>query len=147
MISTGKSKVSELKLHRENKEQTGEGKRKRRRSNLGLLISVALAAYFIFTMGSQFTQLHAMQSNMDSLQIQVEELKSRNAALRQEIKQIKSDSYVEQAAREQLGLVKPGETLVVQAQSQQEGNKKPQPSQPKETQSETFNVRYKNIYD
>ncbi len=149
MISTGKSKVTELKLHRENKEQVGAVRHKRGKSKLVLFFSVALAAYFVFSLGSQFNKLHAMQSNMDSLQSQVEELKSRNAALRQEIKQIKSDSYVEQVAREQLGLVKPGETLVVQAQSQQENNKKPQttPSKENKPQGETFNVPYKNIYD
>ncbi|WP_333871425.1 septum formation initiator family protein [Desulforamulus putei] len=149
MISTGKGKVTELKLHRENKEQGGKIRRRSGRSKLVLILSVVVVAYVVFSLGNQFKKLQAMQSNMESLQSQVQELKSRNAALREEIKQIKSDSYVEQVAREQLGLVKPGETLVVQAQSQQENYKKPQPVPAKENkpQGEGFNVKYKNIYD
>lgn len=122
--------------------------RRRKRGRLVMIASAVLAAYMIFSLGSQFKKLHDMQNSMELLQNQVQELKTRNAALREEIKLIKSDSYVEQVAREQLGLVKPGETLVVQVQSPQPASSKTSPrSADEKQQGDEFNIKYKNIYD
>lgn len=144
MISPGKGKVTELRLHREQAKPS----RGRKKNKLVLLFSVFFVGYLVVSMGSQINRLQGMQSNVESLQTQIEELKTRNAALRQEIKQIKSDSYIEQVAREQLGLVKPGETLVVQAQqAQTNGTIEGPATQDNKKTGETFNIRYKNIYD
>lgn len=148
MISPGKGKVAELNLHREQKEQTRPRRSERKGNKLVLVLAVVFVGYIFFSLGNEFNKLHNMQTNMESLQSQITELKTRNTALRQEIKQIKSDSYIEQVAREQLGLVKPGENLVVQTQTQGASTTN-EPGQTKESkkQGETFNVPYKNIYD
>lgn len=149
MISPGKGKVAELNLHRELKEQNRLRRSTRKGNKLVLVLSVAFVGYLFFSLGNEFNKLHSMQTNVESLQSQIKELKTRNTALQQEIKQIKSDSYIEQVAREQLGLVKPGENLVVQAQSTQGSNTTKAPAQTSQSkkQGETFNVQYKNIYD
>ena len=150
MISTGKNKVTKLKLHRDNKESPPE-KRGRKGSKWPFFLLTIFLGYFIFSLGSQFSRLHTMHENMNSLQNQVKELNSRNATLRDQIKQIKSDSYIEQVAREQLGLVKPGETLVVPAQSQQvqQGNNQAGAVKPQgnSQSNQKVDVKYKNIYD
>ncbi|RYD03674.1 hypothetical protein N752_18165 [Desulforamulus aquiferis] len=116
MISTGKGKVAELKLHRENKPENNKPPRKQIGFRLVIVFLIAMVAYIAFSISSQIGRLQAMQNNVETIQSQVEELKHKNAALREELKRIKSDSYVEQVAREQLGLVKPGETLIVPTQ-------------------------------
>lgn len=148
MISTGKGKVAELKLHRENKEPAPKFRRRRNGARFILIICVTIAGYIAFSLGNQYSYLYAMQNNVETIQAQVEELRNKNAALREEINKIKSDAYVEQVAREQLGLVKPGETLVVPTQGTTSSDKKTQPSTPPTSGTqETFKVRDKNIYD
>ncbi|CCO08633.1 FtsB family cell division protein [Desulforamulus hydrothermalis] len=148
MISTGKGKITELKLYREQPATNEPMRRRSKRGGAALMVSILFVAYMIFSLGSQFKKLHDMQNSMELLQNQVQELKTRNAALREEIKLIKSDSYVEQVAREQLGLVKPGETLVVQVQSPQPADAKTSSrSTGEKQQGEGFNIKYKNIYD
>lgn len=147
MISTGKGNVTELKLHREVKG--GQRKPSRPGARLLLIICIIFLGYLTFSVGSQINQLHLMKNNLNNIQAQVEELKHKNASLREELKRIKSDSYVEEVAREQLGLVKPGETLVVPTQTTYDGavQKVIVPPVDKARQVETMNVRNKNIYD
>ena len=147
MISTGKNKVTELKLHREHKERASRLRSGRGNNKVMMFVALAVIGYILFSLTSQFSRLHSMQANVNSLQNQVKEIENRNTALREQIKQIKSDAYIEQVAREQLGLVKPGETLVVPAQSQQGSDVNKQQNSPKQETGEGFQVRYKNIYD
>lgn len=151
MISTGKGKVTELRLHRENREQISRVRQGRGSGKLILCISVVIVGYIIFSLGNQFNRLHTMESNVGDMKKQVEELKTKNSALREEIKKIRSDSYVEQVAREQLGLVKPGETLVVPTQSPSNGAAPALPAQSPSTnkgsKEKGINIKYTNIYD
>ena len=148
MISADKGKVAELKLRRENKEPAPRHRRNRGGARLILFVCVSVVGYMIFSLGSQISYLHAMQTNVETIQGQVEELTQKNTALREEIKKIKSDAYVEQVAREQLGLVKPGETLVVPTQSPETAESQDVPKTPETNQQENpFNVRDKSIYD
>lgn len=45
------------------------------------------------------------------LEMTIQRLKAENATLRQQIEALQTDAYIEKVAREQLGLVKPGEML------------------------------------
>ncbi|SEF79865.1 Septum formation initiator [Caloramator fervidus] len=44
---------------------------------------------------------------------QLEKVKFINAQLKEELKQVQKDSYIETLAREKLGLIKPGEILFI----------------------------------
>jgi len=83
------------------------------RSKLPALVVVLLLSYLAFTFSSQFSSLSAMQRDIRNMEQEVQELKQKNASLREELQRVQSDSYVEKVAREKLGLVKPGETRVV----------------------------------
>lgn len=74
-----------------------------------------LLLYFIFSFGLQFNQLRAMQKELYGMRVQVETLQKKNAELKDQLKLIRNDAYVEQVAREKLGLVKSGEVRVIQA--------------------------------
>jgi len=54
-----------------------------------------------------------MQGELRQVQKQVAELQIKNAQLRDQLKLVQSDSYIEQMAREKLGLVKPGESRII----------------------------------
>ncbi|NPV74481.1 MAG: septum formation initiator family protein [Pelotomaculum sp.] len=83
------------------------------RSRLPALVALLLLGYLAITFSSQFGRLSVLQKNVDSIQQEVQELKQKNAALREELQMVQSDAYIEKTAREKLGLVKPGETRVV----------------------------------
>ncbi|MCG9968303.1 septum formation initiator family protein [Pelotomaculum terephthalicicum JT] len=83
------------------------------RSRLPALVIVLLMTYLAFTFGSQFSSLASMRRDVSSIEQQVQDLKQRNEDLRNELQQVQSDSFIEKAAREKLGLVKAGETRVI----------------------------------
>lgn len=83
------------------------------RSKLPALFLILLLAYLAFSLNSQFSSLAAMQRDLQSIKQEVTTLKQKNENLHVELQQFQNDAYVEKAAREKLGLVKPGETRIV----------------------------------
>ncbi|TEB08382.1 cell division protein FtsB [Pelotomaculum schinkii] len=77
------------------------------------LVFILVLGYLAVSFGAQFSKLTTMQKDVLSIQQEVEELKQRNMALRQELQAVQTDAYVEKTAREKLGLVKQGETRVL----------------------------------
>ena len=73
-----------------------------------LLILLA-AAYFIFLAVGQQFELYTIRRETFSLKDRIEELEHSNKSLSEEKIRLSSPAYVEKIAREQLGLVKPGE--------------------------------------
>jgi len=72
-----------------------------------------LLLYMAVTFTFQFKKLAALQLDLETMQKQVTELQAKNTELREQLKQVQSDSYIEQIAREKLGLIRPGETRIV----------------------------------
>lgn len=67
------------------------------------------AAYFIFLAFGQQYELYTIQRETYSLKDRITELEQTNKALTDEKSRLSSPAYVEKIAREELGLVKPGE--------------------------------------
>jgi len=83
------------------------------RSRLPLLVVGLLLLYVSISLGSRFDTLYTMQRDLQAVQAEVEELRVVNRDLSKQLDLLQSDAYVEQVAREKLGLVKPGETRIV----------------------------------
>jgi len=83
------------------------------RSRLPLLVVALLLLYVTISLGSRFDSLYTMQRDLQAIQTEVEELRVVNRDLSKQLELLRSDAYVEQVAREKLGLVKPGETRIV----------------------------------
>ena len=83
-------------------------RRKYRVRWLRVLILLA-AAYFVFLAVGQQFELYTIQKETLSLKDRINELEHANKALADEKGKLNSPAYVEKIAREQLGLVKPGE--------------------------------------
>ncbi len=83
------------------------------RSKLPLIIIVLLLLYVSFSLGTRLDQLYAMQRDLQAIQAEVKELREKNARLQKQLEKLQSDAYIEQVAREKLGLVKDGEARIV----------------------------------
>lgn len=81
--------------------------------NLSILVLIFVFGCFLFSLGEKISDLNNMKHCVSELEREIEELKTKNAELKRDLKLIKSEEYVERIAREQLGLVKPGEKVVV----------------------------------
>jgi cell division protein FtsL len=79
-----------------------------RRAVRVLLLAVAVAAILLLFVLPGRTFL-SQEHSLATTQRQVNDLTSENAKLRQEAKSLQSTSEIEQIAREQYGLVMPGE--------------------------------------
>lgn len=86
------------------------------RSKLPLVIVALLLVYISFSLVARFDQLHDMQNDLDAIQKEIAEMRDKNQGLQKQIERLQSDAYVEQVAREKLGLVKPGEARIVPVQ-------------------------------
>lgn len=83
------------------------------RSKIPVIVIVLLMLYISFSLGSRLDQLYNMQKNIEAMRAEIEDLRERNAALHEELERLQSNDYIEQVAREKLGLVKPGEARIV----------------------------------
>lgn len=112
MASSGSSK---LKEHR-NRDK------KRRVFKPGMkcvtLLAVCMFSYLVISFGTNFNRLHTMQQDVEKIQTQVRELQQKNEQLKEQLKMAQTDSFVEKVAREELNLVKPGESRIVPVQPQ-----------------------------
>lgn len=74
---------------------------------LGLLGAV------VFAFGTSFLQVYRLKREAARLLQLKQDLIEQNAQLREEIKLLHTPGYIERIAREQLGLVKPGEIALL----------------------------------
>ena len=84
--------------------------RRKYRVNWFRLITIGLSCYFIYLTIGQQQQLNAIGNEAQSIQLQQEQSKQLNATLKAERDALNDPRYVEKVARQELGLVKPGET-------------------------------------
>jgi len=67
--------------------------------------------YFVYTFTVQQLKINDLKRQEMELSREIERLSAERAELQREIELLNTDSYIEELARDQLGLVKPGEIL------------------------------------
>lgn len=82
-------------------------------TRLILLAAAFMVVYFLATGAANFVRSHQLSQEESSLQSQIGEFESRYERLVALEQYLESDEYIEAIAREQLGLVKPGETAFI----------------------------------
>lgn len=82
-----------------------------RRAIILAAIAASAAAAYIF--GAGLLELYALNREAARLDTTRRSLREQNAILREEMKLLQTPSYIERLAREQLGLVRPGEVAVL----------------------------------
>lgn len=83
------------------------------RSKLPVVIFTLLLLYVSFSLVSRFDQLYAMQHDLQAMEMEIKEIREKNTGLQKQLENLQSDAYIEQVAREKLGLVKPGESRII----------------------------------
>ncbi len=75
-------------------------------------IILLLTLYIIFLFSDKYARTLQLKEDIIRLESEIEELKSKNNNLSEEVESLKSDKSVEKIAREELGLAKPDEILI-----------------------------------
>lgn len=88
-------------------------KRKKKKSLRRILVYAAVVLLFAGIIGWKVYDLCALSAEQKEAQKQLEELKEERDALQEELKTVEDPAYIEQKAREDLHMIKPGETLYV----------------------------------
>ncbi len=84
-----------------------------RRALIPIVSLLILAFIFgiIFLFSTRYIKVVRAKENVIEIQQKIERLKKENNKLKREVRLLKVPSYIEKVAREELGLVKPGEIL------------------------------------
>jgi cell division protein FtsL len=97
---------------------------------LAAVLVVPLLLYALVATGQKALDNYRLNQDADALRAQVMSLRSDNLQLQQQIEQARTDADIEKIAREQLGLIAPGDhaVVVVSDQSQPAPAATPEPA-------------------
>lgn len=90
--------------------------RKRRRIKWTVVCLLICVGYVAYLFVDQERQLGGLRREADNLRAREATLKVEHERLSQEQQMLQTDAYMEKVAREELGLVKPGETPYIMGQ-------------------------------
>lgn len=80
---------------------------------LAAVLAVPLLLYALVATGQKAYENYRLNQQADALRAEVVNLRTRNIELQQQIENARTDTAIETIAREQLGLVRPGDRPVV----------------------------------
>lgn len=87
--------------------------KKREKTKWSVLLTIGLFIYFTYLLVNQQTVLNQCNKDLLSIGIKIEEQTRRNEDLQKKKELLTSDEYIEEVAREELGMVKEGEKVFV----------------------------------
>lgn len=100
---------------------------------LAAVLAVPLLLYALVATGQKAAENYQLNQQADALRTDIVNLRSNNVQLQQQIEQARTDTAIETIAREQLGLIKPGDhpiVLVNNAASTSASQAQPAPAPP-----------------
>ena len=80
---------------------------------LAAVLVVPFLLYALFATGQKALDNYRLNQQADALRTEIRDLRMENIALQQEILRARTDASIENIARQQLGLVKPGDNPLV----------------------------------
>jgi cell division protein FtsL len=84
---------------------------------LAAVLIVPLLLYVLVATGQKAVQNYRLNQEADGLRSEIVGLRAENIQLQQQIEQARTDAAIESIAREQLGLIKPGDHPLVLVES------------------------------
>ncbi len=78
-----------------------------------LLLAVPVVAYFAFSAGGKVLQTYRLKEDETRILAEIKQLEARHLALQAYRDYVESEEYIEKVAREELNLMKKGETAVI----------------------------------
>ena len=99
---------------------------------LAAVLVVPLLLYALVATGQKALDNYRLNQQADALRAEIVNLRSQNIQLQQDIEQARTDSAIETIAREQLGLIRPGDHPILvngdQTRASQAPNREPAPT-------------------
>jgi cell division protein FtsL len=95
---------------------------------LAAVLVVPFLLYALFATGQKALDNYRLNQQADALRAEIRDLRNENIALQQQILEARTDTSIETIAREQLGLVKPGDNPLVLISANQTTNPEGQPA-------------------
>jgi len=86
-------------------------KKKKRRFKIRHLLIVILAVFLVITLGKQQIKINEIKRKQAIVERDIQEALQQQQKLKEQIELLNTDEYIEKIAREELGLVKPGEII------------------------------------
>ncbi|MFW6001477.1 MAG: FtsB family cell division protein [Halanaerobium sp.] len=83
-----------------------------------IIIIIALIAAFNFY--QNMVKLNQIENEVEEIESQIARAEAENEELKEQIDNTSSDEYIEEIAREKLGLVKPGEKMFIPVEEEAE---------------------------
>jgi len=83
------------------------------------LVCIGLLAYMIFSFSRGFYQAYQLKQEIKVLEAQLAEVQEQNRQLQEELEYSQTPEAIEKIAREKLGLIKPGEIVIMRARQAQ----------------------------
>jgi cell division protein DivIC len=80
---------------------------------LAAVLAVPLLLYALVATGQKALDNYRLNQQADALRVEVRDLRNENIALQRQILHARTDAAIESIAREQLGLVRPGDNPLV----------------------------------
>jgi len=80
---------------------------------LAAVLVVPFLLYALFATGQKALDNYRLNQQADGLRTEIRDLRNENISLQQQILQARTDASIEQIARQQLGMVKPGDNPLV----------------------------------
>jgi|AntRauTorckE6833_2_1112554.scaffolds.fasta_scaffold00772_19 cell division protein FtsL len=87
-----------------------------------ILLLIIVIIIFSFRLFMNMRKVNEMEQRLDRLSQEYEEKIEQNKKLKEEIERVKRPAYIEKVAREELGLVKPGEILLIPVEEDEQQN-------------------------
>lgn len=103
-----------------------ERKKRQRQSGMGKITKVIILILLIWAIAFAALQVYNMyRINADYKKVLIEntKLKKERESLKEELKHVNEPEYIEQQAREQLKMVKPGEVMYILPQNEKKDEK------------------------
>ncbi|AVX19294.1 MAG: FtsB family cell division protein [Bacillota bacterium] len=119
MSKRAERKIVDLnqRLEKETPKKVKTGSSKSRFFWRRVVVGIFLA-YSVIVVGSfvhQTVKMNQLEKEISSVQNKIKAVEMSNTKLKEEIKLLQTDEYIERRAREELNLVKPGEKVVIPA--------------------------------
>ncbi|MGM0414389.1 MAG: FtsB family cell division protein [Bacillota bacterium] len=77
------------------------------------LFLVFIIIIFTYQIFNNFMQINELEKNINETETEIEDTEKSNLKLERELSLVDNPDYIERLAREKLGLVKPGEELII----------------------------------
>jgi cell division protein FtsL len=87
-----------------------------------ILLLIIVIVIFSFRLFLNMRKVNQMEERLNRITQEYEEKIEENQNLKEEIERVKSPAYIEKVAREELGLVKPGEILLIPVEEDEQQN-------------------------